>query len=185
MNKKIYFIVIYFVTNIFLIAEENNKKIDYVVNYFTYSAVGNISIAPIEFNNPGFTLGLESLFDFTNDKHNHLIGVDYRLTFYNKDENTDIYHSLQWYYCFLPNLGFNDFIFFPLWEEINSFPFGINMIYNFNSNLFSIGPKVSYYLNLVFMFMSFDYTYNITVADYSKSFHQFSIKAGANFGIFF
>ena len=109
MSKKILLLWIYFVTNIFLFADDNNRKI-YVENYFTYSAVGSISIDTIDFNNPGITLGLESLLQV--DKHNHLISIDYRLTFYSQDGNIDIYHSLQWHYCFLPNLGLNDFIFF-------------------------------------------------------------------------
>ena len=124
MNKKILLLWIYFITNIFLFADDNDKRI-YAENYFTYSAVGNISTDTVDFYNPGITLGLESFLEW--DKHSHLIGIDYRLIFFFHDEDEGIYHSLQWYYCFLPDFGLNDFIFFPLWMEIRSFPFGINM----------------------------------------------------------
>jgi len=175
INRKVLFFVIYLIINISVFSEDSDKKL-YVENYFTYSALGIIQINPFNYD-PGFTFGVESLIDFSGSEHSHLIGIDYRNTYW--------HNSIQWYYCFLPDIGFNDFIFFPIWTSINSFPFGMNMIYNFETNLFSVGPKISYYYNISFSFFSFDYTYNITINDYNKSFHQFAIKAGITFDIFF
>ena len=182
MKTIIFFITIHIFSYIVLFAEDNDKQKIYIENYFTYSSVNIIPINPIDYE-PGLALGIESFLDFSDSKHNHLVGIDYRLI--NPFSNNYRYHSLQWYYSFLPNFGRNDFIHFPLWTSISSIPFGINMIYNFDNNLFSVGPKISYYYNIAFMFISFDYTYNITFIDYSKSFHQFVFKVGITFDYFF
>lgn len=179
MNKRKLFIVVYLISNISLFAENNDKEM-YLEKYFTYSLLGVIQKNPVDFN-LGFTLGFESLLGFYGRKNNHLMGIEYRNTFFPYNNN-----SLQWYYCFVPYI-IEDLlsVSFPIWSSLKSFPFGINMIYNFNNNIFSIGPKISYYYNIAFVFFSFDYTYNIAIIDYGKSFHQFAIKAGVTLDGFF
>ena len=175
MKKKILLLFIFLLINFFLFADDSDKRV-YKEYYLTSSFTGIVPIEPVGFNF-GLTYGAEIFLDVSGTKRNYLTGIDYHLSFNLRDENNAVHHSLQWYYCFLPDFGFDYYVFFPTWEIV-SFPFGINMIYNINANLFSIGPKISFYYNYDEGFVSFDYTYNITITDYSKNYHQFTIKTG-------
>ena len=172
---RITLLFFYFFANILLFADDIDKKI-YTEYYFTYSLSGIVPIEPVRLNF-GFVVGSEIFLEVSGSKMNYLTGIDYLLSFSLERENSFAHNSLQLYYCFLPDFGFDYYVFSPTWEIV-SFPFGINMIYNFDANLFSIGPKIGFYYNSDYTFVSFDYTYNITITDYSKSFHQFTLKFG-------
>jgi len=175
MKRKIIFLFIFLLTDILLFADDNDKKV-YTEFYFTASLSGIVPTEPAGFNF-GFMFGAEIFFEVSGSKMNHLTGIDYHISFILKDGNIGMDNLLQLYYCLLPDFGFDYYVLFPTWEIV-SFPLGINMIYNFDANLFSIGPKIGFYYNFYQCFVSFDYTYNITITDYSKSFHQFTIKTG-------
>jgi hypothetical protein len=175
--QKTLLLLIFLFTNISLFADDIDKK-TYTEYYFTYSYSAIVPIEPVSLN-LGLTLGAEVFFEVSGSKMNHLTGLDYIFSFHLEleEENSFAHNSLQLYYCLLPDFGFDYYVFSPTWEIV-SFPFGINMIYNFNANLFSIGPKIVFYYNNDYTFVSFDYTYNITITDFSKSFHQFTLKLG-------
>jgi hypothetical protein len=175
MKKKILFLLACFFTNILLFADDNDKRI-YREYYFTLSYTGIVPIEPVGLN-IGLTVGSEVFLEVSGSKMNHLTGIDYHLSFNLRDEKDYMHQLLQLYYCLLPDFGFDYYVFSPTWEIV-SFPFGINMIYNFNANLFSVGPKIGFYYNDYKTFQSFDYTYNIAVTNYRKSFHQFTYKLG-------
>ena len=177
MKKKILFLLACLFTNILLFADDNDKTI-YREYYFAYSLPSIVPIEPVSLN-IGITVGSEVFLEVSDSKMNHLTGIDYRFSF-SLEKHGFAHNSLQLYYCLLPDFGFDYYVFSPTWEIV-SFPFGINMIYNFNANLFSIGPKIGFYYNYYKVFFSFDYTYNIAVTDYSKSFHQFTLKWGFGF----
>jgi len=184
MNKKITLFVYLLFISSSLFAEENDGNKIYVEPYFSTSNLLIVSMEPIE-TDYGATLGFEVMLESSNSNHLHLIGIDYNLVFVGVD--SIIFHnSLQWYYCFLPELfKSEDFILYPLvWNSVKGFPFGINMIYNFNNGNFYIGPKISWYFNIAIVFFSLDYSYNISINDYKKN-HQISLKIGSTLAGFF
>jgi hypothetical protein len=97
----------------------------------------------------------------------HLLGLNYRYRFKENDNILNLYY--------LGTLKFE-----PDWV-FGTFGFGSNISYNFNKNIFGIGPYVSLIMFFLFFKEEIIYRYNIIFS--ANNSHEIEVRIGVVFAL--